>query len=286
MYAVALCIETNLLIHFALNKPPFYLFIFFCTCIYYTMIYVRSIGARNWDERTLWYRKHIRYIKIALYFFIAAALILAVYILNRNRVALFLLSPLQVAFIVAFPLVAGWYTFSPTLFRLPKIRQVGWIKPFIVGFTWAGWVTVYPVLLLHIQQGNPGFIHLFSFLLLFVQNFLFFSINAIIFDVKDYRTDFLHRLKTFPVVFGVKKTFRLVLAPLIIVNLVVFFIFQWQQDFSVYQSLVQLIPYLLLIIVTITYREQRSVLYYLVAVDGLVFVKAICGITSVLFLKK
>src|SRR3712207_8674667 len=42
------------------------------------------------------------------------------------------------------------------------------------------------------------------YLLLWLQNFLFFSVVAIIFDIKDYRTDFYHRLKTYPVILGIR----------------------------------------------------------------------------------
>lgn len=281
-----LCIETNLLVDVSVNKVPFYLFIFFCTCIYYTRIYVRSVGAKNYNERTLWYRSNLLQIKRTLYFFKISAVLLAVFLIATNFHFLILLSPLQLAFIFLFPLIAAWYTFSSPFLGLKKIRQTGWIKPFIVGFTWAGWVTVYPLLLFQLQNENRDNIPILPSLLLFVLNFLLFSTNAVIFDIKDYRNDFLHRLKTLPVIFGIRNTFRFVLVPLIILNLTVFFIFRWQQHFSVCQTLILLIPYLFLVIITMQYRKQRSVLYYLVVVDGLVFVKALCGITSILLLKK
>ncbi|MDQ6815091.1 MAG: hypothetical protein M3040_15250 [Bacteroidota bacterium] len=284
--AVALCIESNLLNHISLNIFPFYLLIFFCTIIYYTMIYVRSVKAKNFNERTIWYRNNLSSIKRTLTVTIGISAFLFLLFIVKNLPAFFKLSPLKVFLIVAFPMIAAWYTFAPKFFNIKKIRQTGWIKPFIVGLTWAGWVTVYPVLLWPVQRRLDYEPHIFTLLLLWLQDFLFFSINAIIFDVKDYYTDFYHNLRTYPVIFGVKNTIRFIVLPLTLINLVTFFIFQSQQHFTFLQSFIQLIPYLLLVIVVLKYKQGRPVLYYLAAVDGLVFLKAFCGITSILLIKK
>jgi 4-hydroxybenzoate polyprenyltransferase len=283
--AVALCIETNLLNHISLNIFPFYILIFFCTIIYYTMIYVRSVNTKNYNERTIWYRNHLSAIKFTLKIAIVLTGGFFLLLVLRNLHTLFILSPAHLLLISALPLVAAWYTFTPSVFRLRKIRQIGWMKPFIVGLTWSGWVTIYPVLLWQVQRMQPFHSQVPLFLLWF-QNFLFFSINAIIFDLKDYRTDSHHQLKTYPVIFGVKNTFRFIVFPLILLNLIIFFLFQSQQSFSFLQTLVQLVPYVLLVFIIVKYRQGRTVLYYLAAVDGLVFLKAFCGITSILLIKK
>lgn len=284
--AVALCIETNLLTNISLNVFPFYLLIFFCTCIYYTMIYVRSANAQKYDERTLWYRNNLAAMKKTLTAALFMVIAFLLFLVFKNLHTLRLLSPSQYLLIISFPLMASWYTFSPSFFHLKKIRQTGWLKPFVVGLTWSGWVTVYPVLISKVQRDQPAIGVIYPYFLLFLQNFLFFSIIAIIFDIKDYRTDFYHRLKTYPVILGIRKTFRFVIVPVGILSLVVLFLFQRQEKFSAVQSAIQLIPYLLLMLVIIKHRQQKSVLYYLVVVDGLVFAKALCGITSILFFKK
>lgn len=284
--AVLLCIETNLLTNISLNVFPFYLLIFFCTCMYYTMIYVRSVGAKNYNERTLWYRTNLSKIKKILQIALFVVIIFLLYLLLRNIHTLLLLSPSQCLLIILLPLIAGWYTFSPTVFRLKNIRQTGWIKPFVVGLTWSGWVTGYPILISKVQTGQQSITFISPYFLLGFQNFLFFTIVAIIFDVKDYRTDFNHRLRTFPVILGIRKTFRFIIIPLTFLNLVIFFIFQRQERFSAGQTILQLIPYLLLILILMKHRQQKSLLYYLVAVDGLVFAKALFGIISILLLKR
>lgn len=284
--AAALCIETNLLTGITLNVFPFYLLIFFCTCIYYTNIYVRSVSVKNYNERAVWYKNNLTTIRKTLKVAIFLVIIFLLLFIFKNSYALLSLSPTQLLLVITLPLIAFWYTFSPAVFRLKKIRQTGWIKPFAVGFTWAGWVTVYPIVISKVQANQPAVTMVSACLLLWFQNFLFFSINAIIFDIRDYRTDSYHRLKTYPVIFGIKNTFRFIIIPLIIVNLVVFSLFQLQQNFSFLQTLIQLIPYIFLVFIIAKYRQGRSVLYYLAAVDGLVFLKAVCGITSILLIKK
>lgn len=284
--AVLLCIETNLLTNISLNVFPFYLLIFFCTCMYYTMIYVRSVGAKNYNERTVWYRTHLIAIKKTLKIALFAVITFLLFLVSKNLNTFLLLSPSQFILIILLPLIAAWYTFSPTVFRLKNIRQTGWIKPFVVGLTWSGWVTAYPVLISKVQTKQPAISIISPYLLLWLQNFLFITVVAIIFDVKDYRTDFNHQLKTFPVILGIRKTFRFIIIPLTVVNLVIFFIFQHQEKFSSWQTILQLIPYFLLILVLIKHRQQKGLLYYLVAVDGLLFAKAVCGITSIILLKK
>lgn len=279
--AVALCIESNLLNHISLNVFPFYLLIFFCTCIYYTMIYVRSVRTKNYDDRTLWYRANLDKIKVTLKGAIAVTVAFILFLVWQNFQKLLLLSPLQIGLIFAFPLIAGWYTFTPPIFNIRQIRQIGWIKPFVVGFTWSGWVTIYPILIWQVQRVHIDSSPVFPSFLLWLQNFLYLSVIAMLFDIKDFRTDVKHQLKTYPVILGIKRTFRYIIIPALMVNMAVFFFYQWQQQNQLMQTVLQLIPYLLLVYIIIKHQQQKSVLYYLVAIDGLLFVKAVCGITSI-----
>ncbi|MEJ7684311.1 MAG: hypothetical protein WKG06_41965 [Segetibacter sp.] len=91
--------------------------------------------------------------------------------------------------------------------------------------TWSGWVTIYPILISKVQSHQAAISIILPYLLLWLQNFLFFTVVAIIFDIKDYRTDFYHHLKTYPVILGIRKTFRLIIIPGIFLNLFVFFLF-------------------------------------------------------------
>jgi 4-hydroxybenzoate polyprenyltransferase len=248
------------------------------------MIYVRSAGAKSYDERTVWYRKHLNLIKLLLKFALALVATFIIYLLIENINAFYVFKSYQWLMIFVFPLVAALYTFRFPLLYSKKIRQIGWLKPFVVGFTWSGWVTVYPVLVWQVQSGvsfqNPVIPSVFFW----SQNFLFISILAIIFDIKDRRTDVRLRLNTYPAKLGISNTFRYVIYPVFILNLGAFLLFQRQKTFSPVQIFIQLLPYLFLLWVILKHRKPRRVLYYLVVVDGLMFLKAICGIISISFL--
>jgi hypothetical protein len=282
--AVALCIETNVFHHISLNVFPFYLLIFLCSWIYYTMIYVRSVGAKNYNDRTLWYRRNLVVITKLLKITLALVGVFLLYLLWSNWAAFHRFTIFQWCLILVFPFVSALYTFKMPWLYLKKIRQIGWLKPFVVGFIWSGWVTVYPLLVWEVQRGDSNTKPSIPNGLFWAQNFLFISILAIIFDVKDYRNDVRLHLNTYPARLGIRNTFRYVIYPATLINIILFLLLQFQQKFTLQQTLVQAIPYLFLIWVNLTHRKPRGVLYYLVAIDGLMFLKAVCGIISISFL--
>jgi 4-hydroxybenzoate polyprenyltransferase len=244
---------------------------------------VRSAGAKNYNERTLWYRGNLVVIKTLYKYTLALSVILFLYLLFNRWDALRWFTVFQWLIIFTFPLLAALYTFRIPVFYYKKIRQIGWLKPFIVGFTWSGWVTVYPLLALQIDEADGRQTPVLPATLFWLQNFIFISILAIIFDIKDYRTDVHFNLNTYPAKLGITNTFRYVIFPATILNIVVFILFQVQGIFLPVQTLIQSVPYLLLIWIILTHREPGSVLYYLVAIDGLMFLKAISGIISISF---
>lgn len=283
--AVALCIETNLFHEASLNVFPFYLLIFLCTWLYYTMIYVRSVSPKSYDERTLWYRNNLSTIQILLKFTLLLVTIFLLYLLIKNHQALRSFTFIQWVMILTFPLFAALYTFKIPGVYFRKLRQIGWLKPFVVGFTWSGWVTVYPLLIWQVQRGYLNKNYMMPSFLFWLQNFLFISVLAIIFDIKDHRTDLRNNLNTYPAKLGIRNTFRYVIYPVTILNIFIFFLFQSQRSSPLVQTIIQTIPYVLLVCMLLTRRNTKSVLYYLVVVDGLMFLKAICGIISISFFK-
>ena len=284
--AVGLCIETNLQSGLSLNFFPFYIVTFLGTCLYYSMIYVRSVKAKNFNERNLWYQRNLAHTVSFLKFIGVALVIFSIVILLRNRYSLPSLSLLQWMLLAIFPLLGCWYTFTPRIFNLGKIRQVGLLKPFVIGLTWSGFVTFYPIFIWQIQKGVPGGGPMFPPFYLWLQNFLFISILAIIFDIKDYRIDLISHLNTYPVVVGIRNTMRLVALPCWLINVLIFACYVTQQHFSISQVLVQAIPYSVLLVVILMHRQPKSLLYYLAGIDGLMLLKAVCGIFSILFFKK
>ena len=179
-------------------------------------------------------------------------------------------------FTLVFPFVGSLYYGVNMLSGRYNIRKIGWLKPFVIGFTWAGLVTVYPVLfytVIHEQPYEPGWL----VALLFIKNFMFVTVLCIMFDIKDYAADYVSRVRTFVVKIGLRKTIFYILVPLSVIGLGSFVYYAITSHFHPVKILLNTIPFILLLIAACSLRRRRSILYYLIIIDGLMLVKAVCG---------
>ncbi|MFC4232938.1 hypothetical protein ACFOW1_13630 [Parasediminibacterium paludis] len=185
--------------------------------------------------------------------------------------------------IFAVPIIAAlYYGINLPILTTKNLRQLGWLKPFVIGFVWASMVTVYPVIYNNIVHNTAYNITLLS-LLLFIKNFMFVTVLCIMFDIKDYAADHNQQLKTFVVRVGLRKTIFYIIIPLSIIGLSTFILFATSRQFPLLRILINTIPFVLLIIVAYSLHRRKSILYYLAIIDGLLLVKSICGITAMLY---
>jgi 4-hydroxybenzoate polyprenyltransferase len=105
------------------------------------------------------------------------------------------------------------------------------------------------------------------------------------FDIKDYDDDANRELKTFAVRFGLNKTISLVLVPLLLIGFMAFIIFAVYNHFGYLPVLINLVPFICLLMVAYSLHRPREILYYLIIIDGLLLVKALCGILSTIVSK-
>ena len=111
---------------------------------------------------------------------------------------------------------------------------------------------------------------------------MFISMLAIMFDVKDYATDYANRLRTFIVQLGLRKTVLFILLPLPVIGLFTFLSYATIHEFHPVKIVLNAIPFILLVVVALSLSKRRSLMYYLIVVDGLMLLKATCGITAML----
>lgn len=107
---------------------------------------------------------------------------------------------------------------------------------------------------------------------------MFCTVNAIMFDIKDYEIDANRELKTFVVQFGIPKTIFFILIPLLAIGMLSLFVFTTYEQFPIKQVLMNFIPFVLTLIVAFSLNLQKPILYYLIVIDGLILLKACCGI--------
>lgn len=101
--------------------------------------------------------------------------------------------------------------------------------------------------------------------------------------IKDYASDYIRRLKTVVVKIGLRKTIFHILIPISLLGLLSFIYYAISYQFHTGKLLLNPIPFILLIITTFSLCRRRSLMYYLVIVDGLMLVKGVCGSIAMLY---
>ncbi|WP_439580913.1 UbiA family prenyltransferase [Dyadobacter bucti] len=284
LLAVALSVETAFQLNLPLNSPAYYLLVFSATVMYYTKAYaVPASEITSANPRTEWYRLHHGFIRISQVVFLVLSMGAGIWLLNKDFSRILRLPFIYWLLLSAIPLAAIlYYGLLPKSIISLNLRNTGWLKAFVIGFVWAGSVNLFPVAVVHIERGisvaEPVFM-----LWLFIKNWMFCTVNAIMFDMKDYEDDANIELKTFAVRMGLRNTISYVLVPLLSIGLLSLLIFAVSKGFNILTILLNLIPFLCLLLVAFSLHKPRPILYYLIVIDGLLLVKAICGIIGSFF---
>ena len=274
--AVALSVESCFQQSAHLNSLAYYSVVFAATVLYYTYAYADESTPNTNNERSTWYEWNKRFVSYSQIVFTLVFVVAMVFFIREQPLYLSK-SPLYYWIILfVFPFVAVLYYGVQTSSHKYNLRDTGWLKPFFVGFVWAGAVSVYPVLFSDLRSGELYQLGLFK-VMLFIKNFMFISVLCIMFDIKDYAADHNRQLKTFVVRVGLRKTIFYILLPLCSIGLGTFFVYAFAHHFPLFRIVFNTIPFILLIFVAYSMSKRKSILYYLAVIDGLMLVKAICG---------
>jgi hypothetical protein len=281
--AVGLAIEAGLQQRIGIADPLFYLFIYLVTVFFYTLAYMNSTEVADANPRTRWYVAHKRRIKTRQLVFLFLIASLFVYFLVHRLPLLSHVTSLLVVNIGMYPLAAGlYYGIEFSYFGTLNLRKIGWLKPFIIGFAWAGLVTIYPLIYESLIEGN-AFVLSELTIRLFVKNLMFIALLSIMFDIKDYSVDHNQNVKTLVVKLGLRRTIFYLLIPLCVLGLAFFVQYGIANDFSTMKLALNILPFLLLLVVAYGMQHRRTIFFYLVVIDGLMLVKAVCGSVAMIF---
>ncbi len=275
--AVALSVEAALQQRNPLAGWMGYSMVFLGTVIYYTVAYTDASPAASSNIRLQWYQRHLPMITLTqrLYSIVLAGLLVWFGWTNRDHFSI--LTPGNWCLAGLFPAVAAlYYGIGSGALGDYNLRRIGWLKPFIIGFSWAGMVNVYPAFYTSVLYQTPVVISLVC-ILLFIKNCMFISVLCIMFDIKDYADDANQRLKTFVTRVGLRKTIFYILLPLSFLGLGSFWVYGLTHQFSWMKILLNTIPFGLLLAVAYSMHRRQSIMYYLIIIDGLMLVKAVCG---------
>ncbi len=280
-----LSIESSVQQFFPLNSLAYYIALFAAAIIYYTKAYISETTPNPNNKRSVWYLQHKKTM-IASQLILTILLIISVAIIAKNIWLHILSMPwYHWLLLFIFPLIALlYYGIILPNHHLYNLRKTGWLKPFVIGFVWAGVVSIYPILFHYISINKAYQFSVFG-MVLFIKNVMFIAVLCIMFDIKDYASDYNQQLKTFVVRVGLRKTIFNIMLPLCAIGFGTFLTYTISHHFPILRISINAIPFILLIIVAYSMHQRKSILYYLAIIDGLMLVKAISGIIGSTFIK-
>lgn len=279
--AVAIMLETAVQLALPYDGPLLYALAFVATVVFYNYPYARLSQAPSNNPRTTWYRQHHRWIMRSQFVLTAVLLLLMAWLLVQYGRWLLLAGWVDWLLLLLFPVLGAMYYGANFLSKRHNLRQIGWLKPFVIGFVWAGVANVYPILFHKLIHNSPYELTLRA-ALLFLKNFMFVSMLAILFDIKDYEADSKHQLNTLVVKLGLRKTIFYVVFPLTLLGLLTFLSYALINQFDLLKMVLLMIPFFALLAAARSLRKRRTLMYYLVVIDGLFIVKAFFGILAMM----
>ncbi len=287
LLAVILSVESNVQLRLPLNSVEYYVLLCCATVFYYTYAYTGPLNSKTYkNPRTQWYKDHHAFIRWTQRILMLACILLSSYFLYKHFNTISHL-PAQCWLVVFIILIAAvlYYGLLPGSFYKINLRKTGWLKAFIIGFVWACCANLLSFIVLQIEKGEYK-VDMILLIWLFVKNWMFCTVNAIMFDIKDYVHDSNKELKTFAVSFGTSKTIYFILLPLIIIGLLSLIAFTTARNFGITTTLINTIPFILLFMIALSMFRQHKIMYFLVVIDGLIFLKALCGIIGMQFINR
>jgi 4-hydroxybenzoate polyprenyltransferase len=252
--AVALCVETNLLLHLKLNNLPFYLFVFGATLVQYNMHYLFKTTAIANSKRLAWSLKN-KSIHIILIAFGVALILYSLFSFHLNHF-IFLLGLGTISFLYSFP-------FLPFTNK-KRIKDFGLLKIITLSLLWTLVTVWFPA-----DEANFSGL---SFQLIFIRRFIFIFILCLLFDIRDIPVDRKENIATLAVQLGVKRSFALCYLLLVTFALLSILQFIYLPDAP---QLIAMVLSALATWLTIEFsKKNNSDVFYLACVDGVMLLQA------------
>ena len=277
--ALALSLETVIQLHLPFNSISYYCLLFCGTVMYYTYAYSGVLQSNSSENpRSVWYLQHHNLLKVSQSLLLVFCGMFGTLLFLKTIKHIPDLPALYWFVMIAIAVASIlYYGLLPRSIIKLNLRNTGWLKAFVIGFVWAACVSLLPIILLLLERGSyisdPVVVTW-----LFIKNWMFCTVNAIMFDLKDYEDDSNKQLKTFVVSFGLRNTIVFVLTPLCLLGIFFTMVFAHYRHFSFLPVTFNVLPFLLLLMTTWSMQRQKNIFFYLIVIDGLVFVKALCGI--------
>jgi 4-hydroxybenzoate polyprenyltransferase len=252
--AVALCIETNILLGLPLNQISFYCFVFGATLAQYNLHYLVKTVAVEKSERLAWSQRNKSLHFILL--IIGSLLILFSFFSFHLKHFIILICLGGISFLYSFP-------FLPFGSK-KRIKDYGSLKILTITFLWTLVTVWFPVNSMPFDTG--------LFWLVFAKRFIFMFVLCLLFDMRDIEIDGKEKINTLAVKLGQKKSYFLAYF-----SLVLFVAFSVAQYYYLPQSayLIAMLISALATLMTIELTKKSNSDYvYLAGIDGMMLVQS------------
>ncbi len=252
--AVALCIETNILLGLPLNQISFYCFVFGATLAQYNLHYlVKTVAVEN-SERLAWSQRNKSLHFVLL--IVGSVLILFSFFTFHLKHFIILFCLGGISFLYSFP-------FLP-FGKKKRIKDYGSLKILTITFLWTVVTVWFPVNSMPFDTG--------LFWLIFVKRFIFMFVLCLLFDMRDIEIDGKEKINTLAVKLGQKKSYLLACF-----SLLLFVVFSVAQYYYLPQKgyLIAMLVSALATWITIELTKKSNSDYmYLAGIDGMMLVQA------------
>ncbi len=252
--AVALCMETNVLLGLPLNHFSFYCFVFGATLAQYNLHYlVKTVAIKN-SQRQAWSqnKKQIHFILLV----VGSTLILFSFFSFHLKHFITLGCLGAISFLYSFP-------FLPFK-RKKRIKDYGFLKIMTITLLWTLVTVWFPVNLMPVANK--------LFWLIFLKRFIFMFVLCLLFDVRDIDIDRSDNINTLAVMLGKKSSYFLSYTLLLL-----FVILSFVQNFYLPQNgfLIAILISAAATFLTIELTKKTNSDYiFLAGIDGMMLLQA------------
>jgi len=249
--AIALCLETNLLLGIPFQPPRFYLFVGCATLLQYNLHYYIKTKEPARDARTAWSHRHRPVHKTLIVLSLAGILFSLFGFSARHLFIVGILGVLTALYSVPIP-------------GKKRLKDFGLVKITVLTLTW----TIITVWLPVAESGWDVEIWL-----IFIRRFLFMGALCLAFDIRDVHEDAPREIRTIPVRIGLPNTYRIIW--LLLALFVLLSIFQFYNGGNVYHFNAMMLSALATYVVISASRNIENDYIYLGGIDGMMLLQFI-----------
>lgn len=267
---VALSICSSLYLTGQLPSLTFLAMVYFGTVVYYTNAYFNENINEHNKDRVIWYQKYYAYLKIRQWVLVIIIIAILIFSLYQN--------PSLLTFNIISLGLLGFSFLLSYLYNFPEFQNNGLLKSSIIAFVWTIIGAYLPVYFN--RSGEFENMNTIVTTLYCIQLFLFIFLLAVLFDIKDIKTDLSGNKKTLVLQIGLNNIMQFLVLPYIVTSMIIDYKLANSFSFTSINWLLHSIFYLIVYLVSKKALTESKISRSILLVDGLMLIKATIGIIA------